>query len=406
MPAPVITAGGLTLGTQPGFQSFMPYPWGQGDITWQGAQFGFANATSGAQVQRIQFRLKHRISSTAAFSSAQAQVYDGGTPVGSPFTLTQSVNYVTDTFSLYSGYPATDLSSLALQVTWHSTAPGLAYVNSVYAQASYSYPNAITPFSFAGRTTFGTPAVTVNRIPAGLVQYGPQSFTLNTSFTQPTQIGHLLVAWVYSNSGSSTFDTTCSTPGWTQAGHAGAAFGWTSMWYKTGSVQNDPAPSFSSPATAPQSQVAEFICWNAALDQAGTLAGTGNPTVTASAPDTHSYDLIVTIFAWLGTVPGPTTISVTGADSSGTGLGFGLSSNPGTTGSQFYGFAWAQASAPAGPGEDAITGTLGVFAGVQAITASFSGTTGPPLNEVFVTQPLGSQNRAVSIPAKAGGFRR
>ena len=219
MEPPVITAGNLILAEQPVYQTFMPNPWASGDITWQGAEFGFAApGGSGAQVQRIKFELTHRISALAAFTSACAQVYAGASPVGSPFPLTMSVDYVTDTFYLYEGYAAAQLPNLALQVTYHSVAPGLAYVHQAYVEASYSYPDSVTPFTIACTSSFPAPQPWVWLPYVNLVSLGAESNSLAPSFGQSATAGNMLVGWVYSNSGSPTFDTTTATcPRWTTA---------------------------------------------------------------------------------------------------------------------------------------------------------------------------------------------
>ena len=402
MTPPVITAGGMLLGTQTGLQSYMPDPWAQGDITWQGAEFGFtAPGGTGVQVQRIRFALTHRVSSLAAFTSAKAQVYDGSTPVGSPYTLSMAVDYVTDTFYLYSGYPAADLPSLALRVTYHSVAPGIAYVNSVYAEAATSPVTAITPFPVACTAAFPAPQPHVTLPRWRTVAVGNEANSLSPQFAQATGTGNLLIAWVFSNSGSASFDTTCPDPSWTAAGHGGAAFGWLSLWYKAGSSAGETAPVFSTPATAPMSQLAEFATGTSTLDQSGSATGTASVTVSASAPDTRSGNLVVTAVTWGGANAGPTTVTFTGTDSAGTPVTAYQSQNSSSAGTQFYCLSWGQAGQAFAPGTDTATAALGIFEGSVAVTASFTVTGVPALAQRQFAQ-AGITQRAVTRGIRIG----
>jgi hypothetical protein len=366
--------GAVTV-TPPAFActAYMQHPYGQGDVTWNGAQFGMpAPGGSGAQVQRITVTVTHNVSDPASFSAATAQILAGATPVGSPATLSLSATPVSDTFKITTGYTAAQLPNLAVQLNYHAIAPSLANVVSVYAQASYSYPAAVTPFTTAPRAVMPAPAVSVGLPPVTLASLGAQVFSLAPAFGRPTAAGNLLIGWAYSNSGSSSFDTTCSDPAWTLGGYAGAAFGWTSFWYKTNCGAAEVAPSFSSGASQPMSQLAEFTCTKGVLDQVTATTGSQSYTATAAAADTRSGDLVVALFTWGGANNGPATIGMTGTDSSGAALPLTLYSNASTTGTQFWALGWGQAGQPFGPHTDTASSTLNLYATGQAIVASFS----------------------------------
>jgi len=103
---------------------YMQWPAGQGDLIWEGGQFGLvlAGASSAAVC------VTHRVSDPAAFSSITARLYAGGFPAGAPAQFRRSSTYVSDTVTAYTGISAQNLASLTVRVTWHQVAPGLAYV--------------------------------------------------------------------------------------------------------------------------------------------------------------------------------------------------------------------------------------------------------------------------------------
>ena len=371
MTPPSILAGGLKLGTQPTYLTYMPYPDGQGDVTWQGAEFGLS-APAGANVTLIQVSVTHRVSNTTAYPLVTAQLYAGGVPVGSPVSLTPSITLITETITYTAGIPPANLSTLAVQVKFHSAAMGLAYVHQAYATANYSFANSVGIITVAGTTTVANPELTVSYPTAYLLAAGTPVATLSPSFGKPTTAGSLLIAWTFSNSGSATFDTTCSDPEWTLIGTSGGAFSWRAMWYKNNCFAHEVAPVFTSTATFPMSQLAEFA--NArGLDQHGTFPSPASSdfTLTASSQDTKSGDLVVACLIWAGANFTPATIGVTGADSSGAALDQGLISNAATTGQLPAAIFWGQASPPAGPGVDTINGTLNLFDAGGGIIASF-----------------------------------
>jgi hypothetical protein len=395
--------GGPVTVTPPSFTctSYMPHPAGQGDITWKGNLFGFPAPAAGAQVQRIAVTVTHRVSDTAAFSAVTAQVLAGSTPVGSPAALTLSAVNVSDTFTVSTGYAASQLPNLAVRVNWHAVAPGLAYITSAYAEASYSFPAAITGFTIPPVASM--PAVTVvDPLPAmGLRAAGTAAFSLTPAFGQPTVAGDLLVAWVYTNANGATFGTTCSDPTWLLAGHVGAAFGWQSLWYKPRCKSGETAPVFSdSGYSQPLSGLMEFY-GAADLDQVSGTTGAQDITYTAPAADTRSGDLVFGFCTWNGTNTGPTTITLAGNDSSGAALALTQASNQASTGFQFWSTGWAQASAPFGPHADTMTASIGVFAGAGGLLASFLPLTAPPVSVVIAPRRVQPQ-RMVTVPFRAG----
>ncbi len=126
---------------------YMQWPGGQGDLEWEGGQFGLilAGASSAA------VRVTHRVSDPAAFSSVTARIYAGGFPAGSPAQFTLSAAYVTDTVAAYTGITPENLASLTVRVTWHQVAPGLAYVQ--HSRATTPAP--LLPPAPAGRLMAG-----------------------------------------------------------------------------------------------------------------------------------------------------------------------------------------------------------------------------------------------------------
>lgn len=392
----------ITLGSPIACQTYMQHPYGQGDIIWQGNQFGMpAPGGSGAQVQKIAVTVTHNVSDPASFSGATAQVLAGASPVGSAAPLTLSATPVSDTFKVTTGYAAAQLPNLAVQIDYHATAPSLANVVGVYASASYSFPSAVTGFTIPPVVSMPAtaPQVTLPG-PPRLVRLGAQAASLTPAFGQPTTAGDLLIGWAYSNSSSSSFNTTCNDPTWRLAAFSGAAFGWTSLWYKTNCRRAETAPQFSSGASQPMSQLAEFTAPGAALDQATAITGSQSYTITAASPDSKSGDLVVILYTWGGSNAGPTAIGMTGADSSGTVLPLALYNNASSTGTQFWALAWGQASAGFGPQADTASATMGLFATGQAIVASFtlSGTSPAP---PFLPGPS-MVNRAVVIGGRIG----
>ena len=368
---PVILAGGMYLGTQPTYLTYAPYPDGQGDVIWQGNEFGMS-APAGANVTLIQVSITHRVSNTATYPLITAQLYAGGSPIaGAVETLTPSLSLITETITYTGGIPPANLSSLAVQVKFHSMGMGLAYVHQVYATANYSFADSAGTITIAGVTSVPEPALTVSYPYAYLLSAGSSVLSLSPSFGKTTTAGSLLIAWTFSNSGSATFDTTCSNSNWTLIGTSGGAFGWRAMWYRNNCNANEAAPVFSSPSTFPMSQLAEFA--NArGLDQYGVLASPSQSdfTLTASSSDTKSGDLVVGSLIWGGANMTPATIGASGTDSGGNSFG-NLITNAATTGQLPAAIFWAQASPPAGPGVDTINGTLNVFAAGGGIIASF-----------------------------------
>ena len=381
--------------------SYMQHPYGQGDVTWQGSLFGFPAPAGAPQVQRILVTVTHRVSDPAAFSGATAQMYDGSAPVGSAAPLTLSSTPVSDTFTVTTGYPAADLPSLAIRVNHHAVAPGLAYITSVYAEASYSYPSAITGFTIPPVASIPAPGLAVSNPHPRLIAEGAAVSALTPAFGQATTKGNLLIAWVFTTSTSASLTTTCSDPSWYLAGSGGSSGGWESLWYKPGCNTGETPPVFSDVSYgAALSQLQEFT--NARLfDQAGSANGNTPLTFTAPGPDTASGDLIFAFCVYGGSNPGPVTITMTGTDSYGAALNLNLSSNESSTGTLFWATGWTQASTPAGPSQDTVTASISVFASGGGMVASFKPfQTQPPAGPPVL--PLGMTNRVVTIPVRIG----
>lgn len=398
---PSFTGGGVTI-TPPPFActSYMQHPSGQGDITWKGSLYGLSNPAAGAQVQRLAVTVTHRVSDPAAFSSATVTILAGASVIGSG-ALSLSLTPVQDTFTITTGYPAGQLSSLAVQVNHHAVAPGLAYITSVYAQASYSFPNAITGFTIGPDAVMPATVPSVGYPQAYLVAQGPASFSLAPQFARATAAGNLLIAWVSANSSSATFDTSCSTAGWLLAAQSGQAFGWFSLWYKPGCGRAEPAPVFTTTigqASQPLSGLMEFTGARF-FDQAGAAHGTTSLTLAPPSADTASGDLVVAAASWGTSSPGPAVITLTGADSAGKTLPLQLAGNETSTGTQFWATGWAQAGPGFGPSADTITATIGMFGGGGGAVASFKAVPGATPLPFAVPAMV---NRAVTIPVRIG----
>lgn len=396
--------GGPVTVTPPSFTctSYMPHPAGQGDITWKGNLFGFPAPAAGAQVQRIAVTVTHRVSDVAAFSGVTAQVYAGASPVGSPASLTLSATNISDTFTVTTGYAAAQLPDLAVRVNWHAVAPGLAYITSAYAQASYSFPASITGFTIDPVAAFPQATPNVGLPPVALVSAGAVSASLSPSFGQPTTAGDLLVAWVSSNSGSATFDTAVTGAGWLLAGFTGTAFEWNSLWYKPGCSRAESPPVFSSTggqATSPLSGLLEFR--NARyLDQVAGTTATQSLTFAPASADTASGDLVFAFAAWGTSSAGPASITMTGTDSSGAALPLSVSDNAASAGHQFWVTGWAQAGQPFGPVTDSVTAGIGMFGNGGGVLASFKAFSAAGSQGLPSFAPM--RRRAVTVPVRAG----
>ena len=402
---PVINASGIKPATVAG-QAYMVYPAAENDLIWQGSVFGLSAPSSGgltANVWQVAVTVGHFCSDPSSFTSVTAQVYDTNTDtvIGSqPFTLSSTL--ITETITLTAGYTAADVPDLAVRMTWHQVAVGYANVQHAYAEISYSYSDSIGSAGIASTAAIGTPAVTVVPLPAvGLVSQGTPALSFSPSFGKTTTAGDLLLAWVYSNSSSAAFSTTCSDPSWTLAGHAGASFGWESLWYKLHCKHAETPPTFSDTGySEPMSQLLEFS-GAYALDQVAANASTTHVTYTAASPDTASGDLIFGFCAWNGSNMGPTTITLTGSDSSGAPLPLNISDNAsaGST-TQYWATGWAQAAAPAGPDLDTMTATIGFFAGAGGVMASFKSMAAPAA--VLTVAAAMPARRVVVIPVRVG----
>ena len=368
---PAIKAEGMILTNTLACQTYMPHPDGQGDVTWQGNLFGLS-APGGSNVTYAAANVTHSISSLSAFSSITAQLWAGGLPVSTPQAFTPSINYITETVVTQAGIPPANVSTLAVKLTYHQTAMGLAYVRATSAEIAYSFSNAIGIIPLASQVNVGSPTLTVTTPPVALVSQGATAQNLMPLFGQPTASGNLLLAWVFSNSSSPTLDTTCNNPAWFLAETAGGPYGWLSLWTKPVSVANEVAPMFTTSASIPMCQLLEFNGANS-IDQVGMSAPGAQNTVpvTASGADSRSGDLVFGVCAWPGANPTPTTITLTGNDGSGASLGLNTANNAITTNQTPWITGWAQAGGAAGPAGDTMTGVLGNFDYGVGIIASF-----------------------------------
>lgn len=371
----------VALGAQPEYLTFLPHPDGQGDVTWQGGEFGLT-APDGANVTNVAVTVTYRVSSVTAYPEITAQLYANSSPVGSPasFTPVQTQAPVTGIITVRTGISAAHLSTLAVQVTFHSAQAGLGYVYHAYATADYSFADAVGTITVAGNAAIAAPVVSVHPPGMYLRSAGTLAQTLSPAFGAITIPDDLLLGWTFSNSSSGTFETTCSNPAWQLLGHAGGAFGWRGLWCKPLCGSHEAAPVFSSSgASEVMSQLLEFTGCKLIPDQAGTNTTAGsNFSVSASASDTASGDFIAGILTWAGSNLTPVLAGVSGADSSGAALPLNTISNGTTTGELPYVFAWGQATPPAGPGADSITASLPVFDAGSGIIASFVADRFPP----------------------------
>lgn len=388
----------------------MVYPAGQGDLIWQGGVFGLSAPTSGgltANVWRVQVTITHWVSSPASFTSVTAQIYDTNTTsvvFSQPFTLSSTA--VTETITLTSGYTAADVPSLAARLVWHQTAVGFAAVQHSFADISYSYSDSIGMLSIAPApaTAMTAPAVSVAPLPrVALISAGTVVTSFNPAFGQPTNAGDLLIAWVFSNSSSSSFGTTCSDPSWTLAGSAGLAFGWESLWYKINCKAAETAPHFNDTAfSTPLSQLLEFTPV-IAIDQVASGHGNQSVTYTAGGSDNASGDLIFGFSAWSGANATPMTIGLSATDSSGATLSLNTASNAASTGSQQQWITgWAQASAPVGPLTDVMNATISAFQSGGGLMASFKSSAPAAAGAAQPALRLTLVNRVVTVPIRIG----
>ena len=405
---PAINASGITPPSFAG-QAYMVYPAGQGDLIWQGGVFGLTAPASGgltANVWQIKVTVSHYCSNPSAFTAVTAQIYDTNTStvLGSKaFTLSNTI--ITETITLTTGFTAADIPDLAVRLVWHKIAVGYVAVQHSYAEISYSYSDSIGSIEIDPTAVMPAAKVSVAPLPSVmLISQGAAALSFSPSFGKTTTAGNLLIAWVYSNSSSASFTTTCSDPSWSLAGHAGASFGWESLWYKLRCKHAETAPVFSDTAySEPMSQLLEFSGLYA-LDQVAGNASTTNVTYTAASSDTASGDLIFGFCAFNGTNMGPTTLTISGSDSSGAALPLNISSNASSGGTtQYWITGWAQAAAPAGPALDTMTAGIGFFAGAGGLLASFKAYT--PVTPVNVIYP-GMMNRMITIPIRIGGGSR
>lgn len=207
-----------------------------------------------------------------------------------------------------------------------------------------------------------------------LVAEGPVASSLSPSFGASAKAGDLLVAYLSDNSSSSTDPFGTTAAGWQEAAVSGGPYYWTSIWYKANSGAGEAAPVFTSAgASVESSMLAEFsnVATSSPLDRTGSGSGTSAETATASAADSVAGDLILSGTVWNSSNPGPTSISTTISDSSGSNVTANPTNDASTTGAWFYDFAYAVAGSTLGTHADSATSTLGVYSDGAAVLASF-----------------------------------
>jgi hypothetical protein len=402
--APVINASSITLGAVTAASAYMVFPAGEGDLTWQGGVFGLSAPAAGgltANVWQVAVTVSHFCSDPSSFSSVTAQIYDTNTStVVASKAFTLSATLITETVTMTSGYPAADVPDLAVQLTWHQIAVGYASVAHAYGEVSYSYSNSIGSLTVDPVASIGATTPTVIPLPkVSLVSAGSATSSLSPSFGQPTTGGDLLIAWIYAN--SSTFDISTAAAGWLLAGHAGSSFDWVSLWYKPDCSASESPPVFTSgSASTALSGLMEFSGARF-LDQAGGLTGsTSVLTITAAGPDTASGDLVVAFAVWGGGT-GSATVTMTGKDSYGAAMSLSVLDNAASMASMYWATGWGQASAPAGPGMDAISTGFGVTGGGGGgMVASFKALATANLTSPFPPAPVA--NRVIIVPIRIG----
>lgn len=208
-----------------------------------------------------------------------------------------------------------------------------------------------------------------------LVSAGAPASNFSPSFGQPTTAGNLLVLWLYGNDGASSNPFSTTTPGWEQAVVTGGPYSWGAIWYKANCAANETPPTFTdSGASESWSCLAEFsgaIITNT-LDQSGSSsASVPTQTVSTSAPDSQSGDLIIGMAGWNGTNQGA-TISNTLTDSSGATVTATAYSNSGDESTAFYyDFVWGIATGTGGS-TDTLAATLSEYSGGTAALVSFA----------------------------------
>jgi len=214
----------------------------------------------------------------------------------------------------------------------------------------------------------------------------------NPAFGQPTTAGNLLLAWVCTNSSSSTFDITCNDVHWVNAANGGGGFDWASIWYRPNCGTAETAPQFSSGGSDLWAQLGEFH--GAATSSVFEQAASGATAQTFTAADTEGGELITAAVYWNGSLPGGTVIVAVAGD----GQAQFIDSDGGT-------IAGTLTSAGNGNGQYAaslfgvagITGSvphttrlaLTVFSGAQGCLASFrpASPLSSPLTGVTTTLP-------------------
>jgi hypothetical protein len=359
---PALTAAAIVLAETPVPAAYMPWPDAQGDLVWEGGQFGITAAEAGANVTGVSVTVTYRVSDPAAFSSVTGRLYSGGSPITSPQELPYSAVYQTQTITLTTGLDPSLLPGLSLRLRFHQTAMGFAIVNHALAMASWAYADNIGIASIGCEAAVEAPGVHVYPPAAQLASAGAPAANLAPAFGRPTRLGSSLVAWVCSNAGTASLDIACHGGGWVLEGFQGGEFNWTACFVKQRCKAGETPPTFTTSGGVTLCQLLE-VSGVAGLDYAASSFNTEGPLVSveAGAADAASGDLILGIGLWGSVNLGGAVGSLSGTDSSGAALPLAVSGAQPGGGANVYALGWAQASPAAGPGLTALSGDDSVY---------------------------------------------
>lgn len=223
-----------------------------------------------------------------------------------------------------------------------------------------------------------------------LVKAGSPVASLAPAFGQATTAGNLLVAFMFSNGGNATDPFTSSSGGWIKLKTVGAAFHWTSFWYKPGCGASETAPTFTDAGGGPdESMLAEFsgVVPSSPVDSEGDTATSGGTTATNAASDHAGTELFVALNGF-NSPSGSPTWTLTMADSNGTSITPVVTLGTGGNGSNTLFYATYGITGPStGSNKDTATINPSVFqGGGDMIVASWLSLTSGPTANRFMPQ--------------------
>lgn len=364
----------LTAGVSAGGDVQSSFP--AQDIAWQGAGFGLS-LPGGSTVSEVRVTVRHHESSVTEVSALTAQIYVGGTPVGSPASLTRSLTDRTDDVAITTGVAGTDVPDLAVRVTGHVTTAGATvFIDTAYCQVAFEPGTGANTWS--GDVTR---ALTAGATSTGEVARLGQAATAATAGVSAAGVSVFSSAVTAAGTAAVSADATAVHPGGCTAGiTAGVtADGTVGAAAKTGDVavaqtagvtaagRADPAGQLTVPVTA-------------GVSTAGGLtlgSGTSVP-VTAGVSVAGAVGAVAVVAATAGvsaagtvTHPVAATVAATaGASADGTVARLGQASVPVTAGV-------SAASAGTYTGEAVVAVTAGVsVAGSTGAIALVTATAG------------------------------